>query len=243
MAEEHEDTAGALYRGSSREGDDAEVARKKRLTAIQPPMKMHTDGKINAANSWDIFLINYFHDMSLLNDSDDNTINIQRASYTLDGCVKLWSTRVDSVGTDSAKLASNLASGRNDIGEDSGDEDLDDPAQPKKKRVHRSGATPKEASQLRSKKNRDRVLGGAQGLLMNHPSLGVGQDGGLRVVFDAGDSLSARATTTTTTLKFDEPEDYVDLSILRNDFIPDMFILDDLEICPDFAEFAFQKDA
>ncbi|KAF8920746.1 condensin complex subunit 2/barren [Mucidula mucida] len=255
--------------GSSRDGDDGEAARKKRLTAVQPPvinvpsdvknsnfeewMKMHTDGKINAANSWDIFLIDYFHDMSLLKDGDDNTINFQRASYTLDGCVKLWTTRVDSVGTDSAKLASNLASGRNDIGEDSGDEDLDDPAQPKKKRAHRSGATLKEASQLRSKKIETEFLvdplfkktcadfdeGGAQGLLMNHLSLGVGKDGGLRVVFDAGDSLSKGDDDD----DFDEPEDYVDLSILRNDFIPDMSILDDLEICPELADFAFQKDA
>ena len=45
--------------------------------------------KINAANSWNFALIDYFHDMSLLRNNTDNSINFQRASCTLDGCVKI----------------------------------------------------------------------------------------------------------------------------------------------------------
>lgn len=47
--------------------------------------------------------------MSLLRNTDDNSINFQKASFTLDGCVKIWTSRVDSVGTETGKLLSNLA--------------------------------------------------------------------------------------------------------------------------------------
>ncbi|CAG8467834.1 1688_t:CDS:2 [Dentiscutata erythropus] len=47
-------------------------------------MKMATDNKINANNSWKLALIDYFHEMSLLKEGD--SINFQKASCTLDGC-------------------------------------------------------------------------------------------------------------------------------------------------------------
>src|SRR5277367_2607953 len=55
--------------------------------------------------------------------------------------------------------------------------------------------------------------GGAQGLLMNHLSLGVGSDGGMRVVFDASDSVGKMADEEET----EEPLDDVDLSFLRSE--------------------------
>lgn len=54
-------------------------------------------------------LIDYFADMSLLRNGDDNSINFQKASCTLDGCVKIWTSRVDSVATETGKLLSGLA--------------------------------------------------------------------------------------------------------------------------------------
>ena len=79
--------------------------------------------KINVANAWNFALIDYFHDMSLLRNNTDNSINFQRASCTLDGCVKIWTSRVDSVGTETGKLLSNLANeGR--ISADDDDEDI-----------------------------------------------------------------------------------------------------------------------
>lgn len=169
--------------------------------------------------------------MSLLRNNQDNSINFQRASCTLDGCVKIWTSRVDSVGTETGKLLSNLANeGR--IGADDDDEDEDgeggESGQAKKRKTHRPASTlAKDVTQLRNKKLdlefhvdplfrktcADFDEGGAQGLLMNHLSLGVGSDGSLRVVFDASDSVDRD-------LEMDDPEMLeppaeVDLSHLR----------------------------
>ena len=57
--------------------------------------------------------------MSLLRNELDNSINFQKASCTLDGCVKIWTSRVDSVATETGKLLSGLA----DDGRDAGHED------------------------------------------------------------------------------------------------------------------------
>ena len=38
-------------------------------------------------------------------------INFQKASATLDGCVKVWTSRVDSVATETGRLLSGLAGG------------------------------------------------------------------------------------------------------------------------------------
>ena len=66
--------------------------------------------KITSTNTWNLALIDYFHDMSLLRNGDgDNSINFQKASCTLDGCVKIWTSRVDSVATETGKLLSGLA--------------------------------------------------------------------------------------------------------------------------------------
>lgn len=91
---------------------------------------MATDNKINAANSWNFALIDYFHDMSLLKEGDG--VNFQKASCTLDGCVKIYTSRVDSVATETGKLLSGLADSNNkkrqqDEGEGGeGDNDEDD---------------------------------------------------------------------------------------------------------------------
>lgn len=71
---------------------------------------MATDNKINANNSWNFALIDYFHDMSLLKEGDG--VNFQKASCTLDGCVKIYTSRVDSVATETGKLLSGLADSR-----------------------------------------------------------------------------------------------------------------------------------
>lgn len=81
------------------------------LANFEEWMKMATDNKINAANSWNFALIDYFHDMSLLKEGDG--VNFQKASCTLDGCVKIYTSRVDSVATETGKLLSGLAESRN----------------------------------------------------------------------------------------------------------------------------------
>jgi condensin complex subunit 2 len=188
--------------------------------------------KINATNSWNFALIDYFHDMSLLRNNSDNSINFQRASCTLDGCVKIWTSRVDSVGTETGKLLSNLADEGNNLADDgagSDNPDSGDTQQTKRTRTHRQESTlAKNAAQLRSKKldlefNVDPLFkktsadfdeGGAQGLLMNHLSLGMGSEGALRVVFDAGDSI-AKDVGDDEDDPVLEPEEEVDLSEIR----------------------------
>jgi len=230
--------------------------------------------KINAANSWNFALIDYFHDMSLLRNNTDNSINFQRASCTLDGCVKIWTSRVDSVGTETGKLLSNLASeGRADDDDEptSDNPDAQDLAQGKKKKSHKAEATlAKNPNQLRNKKLdlefsvdplfkktcADFDEGGAQGLLMNHLSLGVGSDGGMRVVFDASDSTGKIVDEE----EAEEPEDDVDLSYLRSEyfnghlesllksttieeFLPDVAVLERKEISHSLSGFSFAKDS
>lgn len=97
------------------------------LANFEEWMKMATDNKINAANSWNFALIDYFHDMSLLKEGDG--VNFQKASCTLDGCVKIYTSRVDSVATETGKLLSGLADSRDSKkrdrgeGEDGGDDE------------------------------------------------------------------------------------------------------------------------
>ena len=109
------------------------------LANFEEWMKMATDNKINAANSWNFALIDYFHDMSLLKEGDG--VNFQKASCTLDGCVKIYTSRVDSVATETGKLLSGLAdsgSGKKSKGDkegedgESGDEEEDEDGQRKK---------------------------------------------------------------------------------------------------------------
>lgn len=79
--------------------------------------------------------------MSLLKEGEG--INFQKASCTLDGCVKIYTSRVDSVATETGKLLSGLADsettkrkGRDDEeeGED-GEEGEEGEGKKKKKRV------------------------------------------------------------------------------------------------------------
>lgn len=99
------------------------------LANFEEWMKMATDNKINAANSWNFALIDYFHDMSLLKEGDG--VNFQKASCTLDGCVKIYTSRVDSVATETGKLLSGLADSRDSKkkgrdGDDEEDEEEDE---------------------------------------------------------------------------------------------------------------------
>ncbi|KAH3680931.1 hypothetical protein WICMUC_000074 [Wickerhamomyces mucosus] len=111
----------------------------KMMANFEEWIKMATDNKINTTNSWNFGLIDYFHDMNVLRGIDNN-INFQKASATLDGCVKIYSSRVDSVVTETGRLLSGLAQrkanennnkvgnkdGYNDDNDDNDDDDEDD---------------------------------------------------------------------------------------------------------------------
>ncbi|MCJ1436056.1 hypothetical protein MMC27_005434 [Xylographa pallens] len=180
------------------------------LANFEEWMKMATDNKINAANSWSFALIDYFHDMSLLKEGDG--VNFQKASCTLDGCVKIYTSRVDSVATETGKLLSGLADSGNkkekhdvednpDAEEDQEEEAEDGVKRRAKKRTQRSSEAtlaPSSASlQLKrfelefavdplfKKASADFDEGGAKGLLLNHLAIDVQG----RVVFDSSDEV------------------------------------------------------
>ncbi|KAL5614355.1 hypothetical protein BROUX41_004461 [Berkeleyomyces rouxiae] len=182
------------------------------LANFEEWMKMATDNKINAANSWNFALIDYFHDMSLLKEGDG--VNFQKASCTLDGCVKIYTSRIDSVATETGKLLSGLADSNNkkkerdaDVeGADSDEEEVDENGNVKKKtkRKARSEVTlaPSFTSlQLKKlelefavdplfkKASADFDEGGAKGLLLNHLMI----DSAGRIVFDSSDDTDDAA--------------------------------------------------
>lgn len=110
---------------------------------------MATDNKINAANSWNFALIDYFHDMSLLKEGDG--VNFQKASCTLDGCVKIYTSRVDSVATETGKLLSGLADSRDSKkkkgdgedgeGEETDEEEVDEDGNVRKKTKRKASSS------------------------------------------------------------------------------------------------------
>lgn len=154
-------------------------------------------------------MIDYFHDMSLLKEGDG--VNFQKASCTLDGCVKIYTSRVDSVATDTGKLLSGLAESGNkkrrggeaeEDGEDEDGEDGEDGQKKRKKRAARSAEATLATSfaQLQNKKmelelsvdplfkkaSADFDEGGAKGLLLNHLAI----DAKGRIVFDSSDDAN-----------------------------------------------------
>ncbi|KAF9358385.1 hypothetical protein BGX34_008951, partial [Mortierella sp. NVP85] len=113
------------------------------------------------------------------------------ASCTLDGCVKIYTSRVDSVATETTKLLGGLATSSKGPEEGEADDQGDDDEQPdkpvKKKHASRSGNTSTLNSTLirfSRKTSADFDEGGARGLLLNH--LNVDAEG--KIIFDAGDA-------------------------------------------------------
>ncbi|CAK7266877.1 hypothetical protein SEPCBS119000_002254 [Sporothrix epigloea] len=209
------------------------IKRVPILANFEEWMKMATDNKINATNSWNFALIDYFHDMSLLKEGDG--VNFQKASCTLDGCVKIYTSRVDSVATETGKLLSGLADSRenkkkggggggdgdNSEDEDELDEDGNQKKKPKKKQRSEVTLAPSFASlQLKKlelelavdplfkKASADFDEGGAKGLLLNH--LMIDTEG--RIVFDSSDDAndvakSSKKSSKTSRAKQNEGED------------------------------------
>lgn len=212
-------TSPATPRGSGHRGRESDVGGGRGVTPMKRVpilanfeewMKMATDNKINANNSWNFALIDYFHDMSLLKEGDG--VNFQKASCTLDGCVKIYTSRVDSVATETGKLLSGLADSRDKRaretggeGEDGDDDDEDGEdgggrkSRRKQARSHEATLAPSFASlQLKKfelefavdplfkKASADFDEGGAKGLLLNH--LAIDSQG--RIVFDSSDDAA-----------------------------------------------------
>lgn len=172
-------------------------------------IKMATDNKITVKNSWNFDLIDYFHDLNVIKDGEN--INFQRASATLDGCVKIYSNRVESAATETGKLLSGLSkkddghNGNQEAGDgdenengenDDDDRDGNDEDSRKKRKFNRIvESTLVEFDAIKVKKLEQELAidplfkkalaefdeGGAKSLLLN--TLNIDVSG--RVVFDA----------------------------------------------------------
>ncbi|KAJ3067342.1 hypothetical protein HDU99_003561, partial [Rhizoclosmatium hyalinum] len=213
-------------------------------------MKIAADNKINSSNTWNLALIDYFHDMGVLREGD--SINFQKASCTLDGCVKIYTSRVDSVDAETRILLNGLVDGK---GSGHDDEDGISKEDGKRKRQTKSGNTlEKDITNLNVKKIESEFLidplfkktsadfdeGTASGLLLNH--LSMANEG--MIIFDASDDVTVSKqmadhadTTCDATIQM------MDISKLKDKFMYDVSRLRSLFICPSLKNFDFSSAA
>ncbi|KAK9369397.1 condensin complex subunit 2/barren [Lipomyces kononenkoae] len=253
--------------GPNRDADDNSAYNTPRvpnLSNFEEWMKLATDNKINATNSWNFALIDYFHDMSLLKEGDG--INFQKASCTLDGCVKIYTSRIDSVVTETGKLLSGLTENssklrkkddENDVTDSADDEDdnseeHEEGTKKAKRRVRSEATLVTDFSAIQLKKldlefsvdplfkkaSADFDEGGAKGLLFNHLSI----DNSGRVVFDTSEESQANPLENAESNLHGHCKE-LDLGSLRDRYFSD--ILDDLDskfISPSLKDFEFPAD-
>lgn len=251
----------AKQQGITSHENNTPVMKMPILANFEEWMKLATDNKINAGNSWNFALIDYFHEMSLLKEGD--SINFQKASVTLDGCVKIYTNRVDSVATETGKLLSGLSSNKDrdtasDEEDENQEEDEDETADHKKskKRPTKTNAGTtlvKDFSSIQAKKLDTELFvdplfkktsaefdeGGAKGLLLNH--LFVDREG--RIIFDASDASNAteiQVEDSTTEIASAS----IDVEALGAQFFPELFGEDEhedsfeqLHLCPFLQNF------
>jgi len=222
-------------------------------------MKMATDNKINVNNTWSFALIDYFHDMSLLrNPEAEGGINFQKASCTLDGCVKIWTSRVDSVATETGKLLSGLAEEANNISNQIDGEEDEDVGEdsglkaPKKTRTRAANSTSlvefnekikvKEleleftVDPLFKKTCADFDEGGSGGILMSHLSV----DSSMTIIFDAsGKPFSQNSDDDSTAIPEEERPTLLDVSRLKSAFLDSVEGFQTRSICPCLSNFKF----
>lgn len=189
-------------------------------------IKLSTDNKITSKNSWQFALIDYFYDLNVIKDGDN--INFQRASATLDGCVKIYSSRVESVALETGKLLSGLAKKKTDEALDEEEEEEDngehvDPASLRKERrvnrVVESTLLLEEALRIKKldqelaidplfkKALSDFDEGGIKSLLLNTLRI----DASMRVVFDA--TTNAPQETTEDSEEYEAPLEDLELRL------------------------------
>lgn len=194
-------------------------------------IRMASDNKINTTNSWDLALIDYFYDLSLLRENDG--INFQKASTTLDGCVKIYSSRVDSAAAETGKLLNGLAanSGSQEEAEEGeeDEEELDVNTQIKK-RKHKSNSnknTLVEFDAIKIKKMEmeihvdplfKKVLtdfdeGGSKSLLINM----LGVDENQKIIFDTTEAGSEPVQKRRNSILEQETE-YHDVDMVEHSF-------------------------
>lgn len=174
--------------------------------------------------------------MTLLRSGD--SINFQKASYTLDGCVKVYTSRIDSVDSETRKLLLGLVDNKVEQNE------ADTVEQTATKRRKQNAKTLTDnaslsmetlemdfaADPLFQKTAADFDEGGAKGLLLSH--LDISNAG--RIIFDATDFQSESEV-----LNMDTE---IDIAGLQAKFGSKLSNLHSQVVCPTFASFQFNSD-
>ena len=103
-------------------------------------IRLASENKISAKNSWSLDLIDNMGEM-ILNDGGRRGVNFLKASCTIDASVKIYSHRVDDTWTSSMRILQNLS--RNSEPQEDDDEEGDEEGGPQ-------GKTTKTASKKAS---------------------------------------------------------------------------------------------
>jgi condensin complex subunit 2 len=173
--------------------------------------------------------------MSLLQDGD--SINFQKASHTLDGCVKVYTSRIDSVDSETKKLLLGLVD-KNEMDPVSAADDGEVGQAKKKRTANRTltlvdnatislGSFEKDfsADPLFQKTAADFDEGGAKGLLLGN--LDISSTG--RIIFDAAD-LDEEAGDASESLECNfELDDLLSKLILTKSSLVQNFLLSTLK--------------
>lgn len=220
------------------------------LSNFEEWIKLSTDNKITSKNSWQFQLIDYFHDMNVIKDGE--SINFQRALATLDGCVKIYLSRVESAATETGKLLSGLGKKQQETiqeneDEEEGDEDdelLDAKKKRKYNRVVESTLVPFDVIKIKKLEQELSIdplfkkalaefdEGGAKSLLLNTLSI----DASGRVIFDATSNVKADELVQEVV---EEEEEHTNPSILLLErfIFKDGDSFENLVLCPSLSEF------
>lgn len=209
-------------------------------------MKIAADNKINTTNTWNFELIDYFSKLSFFRDG--NTINFQKASCTLDGCVKIYTSRVDSVVSETGILLNGLTESSAQKTRALVEEFEEGNSEKPKKKTSRSEVTlAKDFSSLNAKNFEldfsvdplfkktcaDFDEGGARGLLLNHlPTQGNG-----RLIFDASDATLATDSLDQAETPVTQERAFLNLGPLIDRFFEGND--SDKQLCPSLTNFQF----
>lgn len=120
---------GGIASGNSPKKSSAEQARLAEM--YKTVIKLSSENKINAKNSWGLDLIDHMGKMirdDAVAEKNKLGVNFQKASCTLDASIKIYANRVDDTWTSSFRVLENLSRNGQYQDEDDDDDDNDDDA-------------------------------------------------------------------------------------------------------------------
>uniref|UniRef100_A0A5B7B666 Condensin complex subunit 2 n=1 Tax=Davidia involucrata TaxID=16924 RepID=A0A5B7B666_DAVIN len=80
------------------------LEKQQILELFQNCIKLASENKINQKNTWELSLIDHLCDIIKVEEEEDVETNFQKASFTLEAGVKIYSMRVDSVHSEAYKV-------------------------------------------------------------------------------------------------------------------------------------------